>query len=384
MSTPTPTPPQMALDPALQQQSSSGSTSSYNYNYYPTANYAANQAQAQAASHQPTASGSGSGGGRSGGDDLATMQDALGSAGIDLRAEEESLHRTHYSTGNNILGDRTRTQTSISTFFLSTTLQAIAGGHALPRKVPDDAVNYLALATRMRLEELIEKMVRAAKHRENARFDREPGVYTEGGEDAPMWRVKLRRDVQKQLDALEKVEREEESRIRRDRKERQEAAANAALLEAENQAAMDLEDEDGLPAKKKRKKDGGPNLQAKNLSDDVRKKLSDDTASQAAGRKKYAWMTAGGGGSSASTPAKATSPKPSTPTPATAGSPTASGGWARAYVPRNKSQLSQSASGDLDMEQPDEKTTLTLRDAMFVVCGERGHGGGKGSVSGYM
>jgi hypothetical protein len=66
---------------------------------------------------------------------------------------------------------------------------------------------------------------------------------------------------------------------------------------------------------KKKKKKEGPGVTARNMSEDVRKKMSNAVASQAAGLStgKYAWMNAAAG---TSTPAK-TKSTTSTPGPST-------------------------------------------------------------------
>jgi hypothetical protein len=254
-------------------------------------------------------------------------------------------------------------------------------------KIPDDSVNYLALALRARLQDLITGMIAASHHRTDTQFDRSASLYDNG---TPMWGIIVRSDVGKQLAALEKVEREEEIKIRRVRKEQAELAATQ-LAAAEAQVAGGLsnmatdggfDDSDGAP-KKKRKKDG-PGVTARNMSEDVRKKMSNAVASQAAGLGgKYAWMTA----------ANATAPTPK-PKPVAAPNPTggpmalgntapgaagASSSWARPYVPTKKS-----SSAPTQPQEEDTRSTITLRDAMFVIEKERGHGGGRGAARGWV
>ena len=250
-------------------------------------------------------------------------------------------------------------------------------------KVPEETVNYLALALRARLQDLVESMIAASEHRTDAQFDRSPSQYEDG---TSMWRILVRADVAKQLAAIERVEREEETRIRRERKERSEmAAAHAAALAAQSSGtsmAVDGEVEDGQPKKKKKKADG-PGVTARNMSEDVRKKMSNAVASQAAGLgTKYAWMNT----SVASTPPPkpkpaATPAPPNNLTPATTTAPaqtTTSSSWARPYISSKPTQQN-AASADLD----DKRRPVTLRDALFVIEKERGHGGGRGSARGW-
>jgi len=259
-------------------------------------------------------------------------------------------------------------------------------------RIPDEAVNYLALALRARLQDLITSMIAAANHRTDTQFDRPASFYDDEGK-TPMWSIVVRNDVAKQLAALEKVEREEELRVRKDRKERAEmTAAHAAALAAQAGAAassLDGAEEEGGQVKKKRKKDG-PGVTARNMSEDVRKKMSNAVATQAAGLGKYSWMTA------ASTSTPPPKPKPaatttkiesaaspaaltSTPTGGTSASSAANGGgsWAKPYISTTKKAVVPGSAED------DGKMLITMRDALFVVEKERGHGGGRGAARGW-
>jgi hypothetical protein len=263
-------------------------------------------------------------------------------------------------------------------------MRTIGTQHKVTR-IPDDSVNYLALALRARLQDLVTAMITAAHHRTDTQFDRPASLYED---ESPMWSIVIRSDVAKQLAALEKVEREEELRIRRERKERLDlAAAHTAALAAQaagmsNPMAVDGADDLEGGAKKKRKKDG-PGVTARNMSEDVRKKMSNAVATQAAGLGgKYAWMNA----SAASTPAKP-KPAPAAPTTAAAagastpaGGANAAGTWARPYVAQKKPTTPSQAA----TEEEDTRTVITMRDAMFVVEKERGHGGGRGAARGWV
>lgn len=259
-------------------------------------------------------------------------------------------------------------------------------------KIPDDTINYLALALRTRLQELVTAMIAASRHRTDTQFDRPATLYEDG---TAMWSITVRSDVAKQLSALEKVEREEEMRVRRERKERMDmAAAHAAALAAQANGTANMMAGDGFDdaeggAKKKRKKEG-PGVTARNMSEDVRKKMSNAVATQAAGLGgKYAWMNA----SNAPPPAKAKTAAPAaTTTPASGGATTPAttttpvlgvGGssWARPYVPTKKTTGTPTQAST---EEEDTRTPITLRDAMFVIEKERGHGGGKGAARGWV
>jgi len=197
-----------------------------------------------------------------------------------------------------------------------------------------------------------------------------------------MWSTLVKRDVAKQLSAIERAEKEEETRARRERR------TLAAQADAED-GAEDEMDIDGRKAKKMRSI--GPGVTARAMPQETNIKLSNNTANQAAGLRagKYAWMTAGAGAAGAPAPKpKPVAPAP-TPAPASGTTPAAatatataastttpglkSGGWGRAYAAVSKS----AAAG---VEAKDDGITVTLRDALFVASRERGFGGGRGSA----
>ncbi|KAH8092494.1 transcription initiation factor TFIID component TAF4 family-domain-containing protein [Cristinia sonorae] len=345
--------------------------------------------------------------------DIATLNDALGSAGVDLRAEEETLHRSNDQYHQyRPYEDRSRKQPTSPAFdnrVLGPMIRAIGTQHKVPT-IREDAITYIALALRYRLQELLEGMIAASAHRTDDQWDGEPGLYEDG---SPMWSVLVRSDTAKVLAAMERVEREEEMKVRRERKEKLEAAAQAiqvAQQAATAGMAVDSvgggggggqgggEDADGQPKKKKKKE--GPGVTARNMSEDVRKKMSNAVASQAAGlsTQKYAWMNA-----AAAQPAKKATPAPvaasasTTPgagavgggsgtpglSPATTTAPAVSAssgsGWARPYVSSNK----HPSQGGSQKDDGDHRRVVTLRDAMFVVENEKGHGGGRGSARGW-
>ncbi|KDQ15099.1 hypothetical protein BOTBODRAFT_54954 [Botryobasidium botryosum FD-172 SS1] len=318
--------------------------------------------------------------------DVATLRDALGSAGIDIRAEEEAIHRGQDMGQSQYMGareDRSHKQTVIDSRLMGQVVRGIATKHNVT-KVSEDSVNYLALALRARLQSIIGSALSATSHRTASQFSRPPGLYPDG---SPMWTEVVRRDVGKQLTVLEKVEREDEQRARRERREKMEAGDSAGVSGvnggpevggiAGDAGALGV-DEDG---KKRKKKTDGPGVTARNMSEDVRKKMSDAVATRAAGlgANKYAWMTAGASASPAAKKpnppaAAAGSSAPSTtptPLPRAAAPPPAGSGWARAYVAPKQATAE------------DDSKTVTLRDLMFVVQRERGHGGGRGSAKGW-
>lgn len=250
-------------------------------------------------------------------------------------------------------------------------------------KIPEDSVNYLALALRVRLQELITAMIAAAEHRHDTQFDRSASLYEDGN---PMWSIVVRTDVAKQLAVLERIEREEEMKVRRERKERSELAAaqSSNYGTQQNTGDGEFDDEEAMQPKKKKKKEG-PGVTARNMSEDVRKKMSNAVASQAAGLStgKYAWMNAAAG---TSTPAKtkSTTPGPSTTTTnattttnTATTSQSAASSWVRPYVSTTRQNSSK------EEKDEDSRRKITLRDALFVLEKERGHGGGRGSARNY-
>jgi len=259
-------------------------------------------------------------------------------------------------------------------------MRAIGTKHKIS-KVPEDSVNYVALALRARLHDLLVAMADASAHRAEAQFDRTPSTYVDG---TPMWRVSVRRDVAKQIAALERAEREDEMRIRRERKEL--AAAQAAALAAHAPGTASGEGEEGESGpKKKKKKADGPGVTAKNMSEDVRKKMSNAVASHAAGLStgKYAWMNATNATpppkpKPVASPSPATTTAPATTTTGASTSTSAGSSWARPYV-----STSGKASSSTK-EEEDARRVVTLRDALFVVEKERGHGAGRGAAHGWV
>ncbi|KAJ6601387.1 transcription initiation factor TFIID component TAF4 family-domain-containing protein [Mycena vulgaris] len=382
------------IDPALQSQSQSQPSSSsspatqytpytgYNAQHYqPQPTYQAYQQQYAAA---PTPA-------RQSTQDftnVTTLNDAVGSAGVDVQAEEEKLRATTTqptASSSRPKLDRSRTQPLNPNFdieLLKPRLAEIAAHHKLAGGVPEETATYVALALRTRLERLVLEMSVAARHRTDTQFDRPASLYTEG---LPMWSLVVRSDVAKQAAVLERIEREEETKVRRERKERAEmTAAHAAALAAQaagqgGGAGMDYDDDEG--GKRKKKKDG-PGVTARNMSEDVRKKMSNAVASQAAGiGGKYSWMTAGNAAAAAAKPVKAPSATPSTPSSTAATTTTTGGaGWARAYVPKKTGAAAAPAPPPVE---EDTRTAITIRDAQFVVDKERGHGGGRGSGKGW-
>ncbi|KAJ7449261.1 transcription initiation factor TFIID component TAF4 family-domain-containing protein [Mycena latifolia] len=283
--------------------------------------------------------------------DVATLNDALGSAGVDLRAEEESLQRTHEQPQPfRAFEDRARKQPPRPNFdaaFLGATMRTMAGHHKVTA-IPEDCVSYLALALRARLQDLVTAMIAAARHRTRAQFDRAPALYDDG---AAAWGLFVRSDVAKQLAALELVEREEETCLRAERAREQaiDVALAAALAGDDRPVDIPAADEiNGSAPRNKRRK--------KAVSEETGQQMANATASRAAGLTgKYAWQTMG---------------------PAGAAGPPRQG--TRPYKVTKRAPTPPPLPPDADPRMP-----ITIRDAMFAVEKERGHGGGRGAARGW-
>ncbi|KAG9029407.1 hypothetical protein FRB95_005362 [Tulasnella sp. JGI-2019a] len=331
---------------------------------------------------------------------VAQLTDALGSAGVDIRAEEEALARMapgQQASAASALSrqdDRSTKQNFLDPVILAAKVKEITSNHALT--ATPNAQTYIALALQSRLSTLITQTISAVDHRLESQFNRPPPLYpidpnTENGEPLPMWSALVRRDVSKQLQALEKIDREEETRARRRRKEREQNENNNAMNNnnpdgtGNSGGAADDTMEDTEGRKKKKRKVDGPGIMAKNMSDEVQKKMANMTAHAQLGgiAKKYSWMQPGGGGGSA-TPTKPAAPNPTatpTPKPITATSTiTSTGGTTGGFVrPFVTNKVGGIGTAPAEGEDPDERK-LTLADVMFVVGRERGHGAGKGSA----
>ncbi|KAF9512099.1 hypothetical protein BS47DRAFT_1345896 [Hydnum rufescens UP504] len=312
------------------------------------------------------------------------INDALGSSGVDLKAEQEALQRSHefYQPLANLImrDDRSKKQAFIHPRILSPTMRSIASKHNVT-KVSDDSINYAALALRERLLGLITSSIHARDHRSSSGVNRPPGMYSDN--TTPLWSHVVRRDTTRQLQALEKVDREEETRIRRERRERLENGFVATP--------------DGGRKKRKRAKEMGPGVTARTMSDEARKKLQDDQAARATGSKKYAWMTAGAGssistgttvtttggsaGAGTSGLASTTARKPSAPVTNGTATTTGTSATGATTTPGTTAPAfpAKAPTGGGWMRAPMPQTQAVGVGGRS----ERGHGGGRGSARGW-
>ncbi|KIJ39878.1 hypothetical protein M422DRAFT_60647 [Sphaerobolus stellatus SS14] len=309
--------------------------------------------------------------------DVATLNDALGSAGIDLRAEEETLRQsaastqgqTHASQSRGTQRNRARKQGTKVVFdaaHLGMKMRKIAVRHGLQTGavnglgVPEDAVSYLALALHARLAKLTEGMIAAATHREETDATRTPGLYEDG---SPMWSVVVRKDIAKQIEVLEKVEKDEEFQARRERKVQEANISSQAALPSLDGALQMEQEEEPKPQKKKKKAESAADIIAKNQN--IEAKKMNAAANAAAGlnkaTSKYSWMNTGNvsTGQSVKKPGgKTTSATPTT--------------WTKYQPPKKKD--------DTPAVEEDARRVVTMKDAVFLIERERGHGGGRGAA----
>ncbi|KAI7869026.1 transcription initiation factor TFIID component TAF4 family-domain-containing protein [Spinellus fusiger] len=217
--------------------------------------------------------------------DYDTLTDVMGYAGVDLKEEVEHFLKDGEMVGGSLPDgiDRSKMQDFMNPDMLKNIVLKMAKPLAIG-KIDPDFLSYLALATQDRLRHLIEQMVAASKHRVFSQTFDSPPVDDHG---QPMYKIIIQQDIKKQLLAIERVEREEE----RKRKE----------MMAERERRAQLGDSDGMnmdedrPKKKKKEKEMGPGVTARNMSEDIRKKHTNETALMSAGGVRKSWMLTGMG-----------------------------------------------------------------------------------------
>lgn len=337
--------------------------------------------------------------------------------------------------------------------------------------VDPEVLNILSAGARVRFRNLLEGMVRAARHRGWSDAEREPPL-EEGSrgkkdgkqkEKRPLYHEELLSDPSKWLRALEKAERGQEAVMRRKRaqlraeRERREAERAAGVSTplvskdgANDDSTMDGgagdDTEEGGSSRKKAKLatnasnsanggggsgsapgsgDGttGPStptaappastttasMSAKNMSDDVRRRLANNTAARALGSlggSMPKWMTMGGGaGAGAGRGGFGSvggeggmSPASNLPKPRFAPQPPAQqqegnqAGWARAPSGKAGSPIAGEGTvnpqgwGDLSLralakqeEERKKRKRVLLSDAFHALEMERRNGGGGSS-----
>lgn len=293
---------------------------------------------------------------------------------------------------------------------------------------------------------LLERMIEAKEYRTQAHHLRPPPMYEPTSENdtaAPMWDAVIYDDVEKILSTFDRVEREEERQARKDRLARDQAEqeererlermaqdgdGDASTSMAGGDITMAGDSSIGTPGslpgtprgsgpgnadgskppKEKKRKKETPMQTAKNMSEDVRKRLSDQTASRKLGGKKFSWLNAGTGGSSSgldsplnkknlprpkfpplppsslsiSTSANALATPPILPPlPGAVGldGTTDMTGPGAAFGRLTGIPAAPEASRAGPQSEDPANRLITIRDALFVMETERGKGAGQGS-----
>ncbi|KAF9291338.1 hypothetical protein BGZ68_004426, partial [Mortierella alpina] len=262
------------------------------------------------------------------------ITDVMGYVAVDLREETDNILRENDGSSRGSGGvdgqDRTRVQNFVKVELLKKTVERIASSHKL-QSIEPDVLAYLAMAAQERLRGLAEQMIQASKHRGQSIATAAPPTYD--GEHA-MYKVAVNQDVKKQLLAIERVEREEETKRKEQIAERERRLASGEGLDenGEPRAGAGAAGAGGAGAKKgKKQKEGGPGVSARNMSVEAQKKVANQTALGFVGGtgRSYSWMMGGGGGAGGAAGGAggasggAASPLPSAATPAAAASPAA-------------------------------------------------------------
>lgn len=244
----------------------------------------------------------------------------------------------------------TRSLPYLQYYPLSSLVHSIAAEHELG--VDPEVLNILSAATRIRFRNLLECMVNTSRHRCWSTHERPPPMHERVSEDPldgtkvtrrtkkAMYHEELLSDPSTWLAAIEKAERGEESKARKRRAQRQAEALRAAAggeasggvagpstaalggssgsgagaagssrLDGDGDEAMQGPEASGsvggasTDAAERKKKVKPPS--AKNVSEDIRRRLANNTAARAlGGMPTPKWMMMGGAASGFSTPTR--------------------------------------------------------------------------------
>ncbi|EMR11046.1 hypothetical protein PNEG_00644 [Pneumocystis murina B123] len=211
--------------------------------------------------------------------DAEQLQDALISAGVDIKEEEHNMSRSYdYVFGSNVIPleeDRTKMTDFLNPIPLNDLIYRIAISNSL-KTIDPDIGPLLALSLRDRMANLLSDMIVLSRHRTAS---------------LPVNR-KIIDNVGKILEDINIKE--------KDKEEKRRAQVLSKKLEEENrmdkQTLLSGNPED--MDKKKKKKEILSNSSSKNLSEDAQKRNTDTTAAimmgsgpNGPGGKKYSWMT---------------------------------------------------------------------------------------------
>ncbi|KAG0240029.1 transcription initiation factor TFIID component TAF4 family-domain-containing protein [Mortierella sp. GBAus27b] len=222
------------------------------------------------------------------------LTDVMGYVGVDLKEESDNIMRDNdgYSRSNTASDgqDRTRIQNFVNLGILKSRVERVAAKHRI-QAIEPDVLAYLAMAAQERLRGLAEQMIQASKHRGRSLATAPPPMYDE---EHPMYKVVINQDVKRQLLAIERVEREEETKRKEQIADRERRLAAGEELDENGE----LRGGPSNPGSKKTKKqkEGGPGVSARNMTEEARKKVANQTAlGFAGGGRTYSWMMGGGG-----------------------------------------------------------------------------------------
>ncbi|KAJ2396340.1 hypothetical protein GGI05_001169, partial [Coemansia sp. RSA 2603] len=251
---------------------------------------------------------------RSGGGDAFSIDDVIGYTGVDLREESEIIlggvaaHTRVRARADDVARIGTRVVGGVHVAFdadllaaaglapgaLTEAVVARACGAARIANVAADVVPLLTLALHERLRAHLELATAAAHHR--TRTQTLPPPPLDAATRQPLYKIAAHQDVRRQLAAVERRDRlrdqAREARVRERETAGEPATENAAEDDAGEKPA--LEDADDQAARRSRKRDYATPTAAytsKNMPDDLRNKISNQTALRAAGAVRKAWMS---------------------------------------------------------------------------------------------
>ncbi|KAJ1963536.1 hypothetical protein IWQ62_003181, partial [Dispira parvispora] len=267
--------------------------------------------------------------------DFDPISDVMGYAGVDLREESEGLfldHQRRLTTGAKPSGDggasgdggegvdRSKQQAFLDLGPLRHTVEVIMAKFHISQ-VDDDTLNYLALAAEDRLRTLVEQMVQASKHRTRSHNLAPPALDEQGH---PLYQIAVHQDVRKQLMALERVDKEQErqwklhvlGREQRMHGPTEEAAvgdaarsqATVPMSRTASGAAPGGDSSQAAKVTKRRRREPTSAVSgalARSMSEDIRNKITNQTALLSVGAVRRSWMMAGNNDASPATPSPA-------------------------------------------------------------------------------
>lgn len=180
----------------------------------------------------------------------------------------------------------------LSSVFLST----IASRNGL--QVDPAVLEYLSAAAYLRFRNLAESMISASRHRSWSSHQRPPPTFSTsdgaGDSEIPMYHEEVSSDPTKQLAALERIDRQKEEKAQLARQKRELAEVNALLdpNSASGDGSAGVGEEAAAASASKAKKKPPS---AKNMSEDLSRKLTNSTLAQMTGGAGVrSWMTGGG------------------------------------------------------------------------------------------